>query len=174
MLFLLWLYVGWVIVLLGAQVSHAHQSIRFYYRDRDYLANTPAGREKIALETLLLIGARFYRGLNPCTVDEIAARLGIDASTVKEMMETFRNSKLVLALAGEEAFVLSRHPETIGIKEILDCVRKGRERRKSQRPVGKEESAVDELLMEMDRSIGATLEGRSLESLILDAAPARP
>jgi membrane protein len=172
MLFLLWLYVGWVIVLLGAQVSHAHQSIRFYHRDRDYLADTPAGREKIALKILLFVGARFYRGLDPCTVDEIAARLGIAASTVKEIMETFQNSRLVLALAGEESFVLSRHPSTIGIKEILDCVRKGRERRKSQRPVGKEESAVDEVLIEMDRSIGSTLEGKSLESLILNVTPA--
>jgi membrane protein len=171
LLFLLWLHIGWVIVLLGAQVAHAHQSIRYYHRDRDHLANTLAGREKIALEILLLVGARFYRGLAPFTIEEISVRLEVPTGMVKELMETFQNSRLVLALAGEESFVLSRHPETISIKEILDCVRKGRERRKSQRPVGKEESAVDELLLDVDRSMAATLEGKSLQSLILNVTP---
>ncbi|MGH7926904.1 MAG: YihY/virulence factor BrkB family protein, partial [Candidatus Binatia bacterium] len=64
LLFLLWLHVGWVIVLLGAQVTHAHQSIRFYHRDRDSLARTSSGRERIALEMLLVVGERFYRGLS--------------------------------------------------------------------------------------------------------------
>ncbi|HEY7556823.1 MAG TPA: YhjD/YihY/BrkB family envelope integrity protein [Candidatus Binatia bacterium] len=171
LLFLLWLHVGWLIVLLGAQVTHAHQSIRFYHRDRDHLANTLAGREKIALEILLLIGARFYGGLYPLTIDEIAARLEVPAGTVKDLMETFQNFGLVLALAGEESFVLSRHPETISIKEILDCVRKGRERRKSRRSVGKEESAVDELLLDVEQSVADTLEGKSLQSLILSVSP---
>lgn len=173
-LFLLWLYIGWVIVLLGAQVTHAHQSTRSYRRDREQLTQTLAGREKIALEILLLIGVRFYRGLPPMRMDQVAVRLEIPENAVRDLMAVFADHGLVVVLTGQESFVLSRHPETIAIKEVLDCVRRGRERRKSFRPVGNEESAVDELLSEVDQSAAAALEGKTLQHLILEAMPARP
>src|SRR5207247_10376425 len=43
LLFLLWLHVGWVIVLLGAQVAYAHHHVRFYEGERELLTNSPAG-----------------------------------------------------------------------------------------------------------------------------------
>ena len=173
LLFLLWLHVGWVIVLLGAQVTYAHQSIHFYHRDRDSLANTPAGRERIALEMLLLVGQRFYQGLEPMSVSEIAAQLEIPAGVAKELMDKLQSGSLVLALADEESFVLSRDPETISIKEILDCVRYGRDARRFRAPAGKAESVVDELMLDLEQSIADTLQGKSLQSLIHNVAAAR-
>src|SRR5207249_3554498 len=35
LLFLLWLHVGWVIVLMGTQVAYAHQHVRFYEGERE-------------------------------------------------------------------------------------------------------------------------------------------
>jgi membrane protein len=123
LLFLLWLYVGWLIVLLGAQVSHAHQHIRFYYGERENLARSPAGREKLALHLLLLIGRNFHQGLSPMSITDLADRLQLPAALVKDFLEMFQRSRLVLPLADEETFVLARAPETISIKEILDCIR---------------------------------------------------
>ncbi len=174
LLFLLWLHVGWVIILLGAEVTYAHQTLRFYRRDRDGVARTPAGRERIALEILLLVGTRFYRGLEPPSVSEIASRLEIPAGAVKEILDTFKNSRLVLALAEEESYVLSRDPETISVKEILDCVRNGREGRKSWFPVSNEQNVVEELLLDVEQSVTDTLEGKSLRSLILSLSPNNP
>src|SRR5678815_1485447 len=50
---LLWLHIGWVIVLLGAQVAYAHQHIHFFQGDRQLLAQSPAGRERLALHMML-------------------------------------------------------------------------------------------------------------------------
>jgi membrane protein len=174
MLFLLWLHVGWMIILLGAQVTYAHQSISFYQRDRATLAKTPAGREKIALEIMLLVGARFHRGLEPLSVTEIAARLEIPADAVKNLMDTFQSSRLMLALAEEDSFVLSRDPETISIKEILNCVRSSREQRRPERPTGKEESIIDELLLDVEQSVADTLAGKNLQDLIVSLSAATP
>jgi membrane protein len=169
LLFLLWLHVGWLIILLGAEVTYAHQSIRFYHRNRDNFARSSAGRERIALEMLLLIGERFYRGLSPLTISEIAARLEIPAGVTKELMDQFEGSGLVLALSDEESFVLSRDPETIAIKEILDCARSAREARKSRRPATRQESCVEDLMLDVEESMADTLEGKSLQTLILNA-----
>ena len=174
LLFLLWLHVGWVIILLGAEVAYAHQTLRFYHRDRDGLANTPAGRERIALEILLLVGTRFYRGLEPPSMSEIAARLEIPAGVVKQFMDMFKSSRLVLALAEQDSYVLSRDPETISIKEILDCVRSGRQARKLRKTVSEEQNAIEELLLDVEQSVADTLEGKSLQSLILSLSPTKP
>src|ERR1051325_5425612 len=75
LLFLLWLHIGWVIVLLGAQVSYAYQHLRFFQGERDFLAQSPAGREKLALHMMLLIGRNFYHGLDPMNVLELSNRM---------------------------------------------------------------------------------------------------
>jgi len=168
LLFLLWLHVGWVIVLLGAQVTYAHQHIHYFLGDRDALAQTAAGREKLALLMLLLIGRNFRHGLEPLTVAEIAAQLRVPAGVVKEFMVMFAGLKLVLPLADEDTFVLGRDPGTITIREILDCVRNAGKSGKSQGEGGKEENLIDDLLSEVDRVRAQSLEGKNLQTLILN------
>jgi membrane protein len=171
LLFLLWLHVGWVIVLLGAQVTYAHQNIHFFQGDRQLLAQSPAGREKLALHTLLLIGRNFYHGLDPMSVTDLAANLRIPAGVVKEFMEMFAQAKLVLPLADEETFVLGRDPETIGIKEILDCVRNSGKKVNIQEERSREESEINDLLLDLDQSSVKALAGKNLQGLILRLSP---
>jgi membrane protein len=171
-LFLLWLHVGWVIVLLGAQVAYAHQHIRFYEGDRELLTNSPAGREKLALHIMFLIGRNFFHGLDPLSVTALANQLYLPAGLVRDFLETFRQSRLVLPVAGEETFVLARDPERISIKEILDCVRNAGVRKQTVRT--DEEVFIEELLREVDESVAQTLEGRSLQSLIVEQSPPPP
>jgi membrane protein len=167
LLFLLWLHVGWVIVLLGAQVSYAHQHIHFFLGDRELLAQSAAGREKLALHLMLLIGRNFYRGLDPMSVSALAAHLRLPAGLVKEFMDIFTQAKLVLPLADEETFVLGRDPGTIGVKDILDGVRNSTKKEKIQREQSREESEIDGLLLDLDNSSAKILEGKTLQGLVL-------
>jgi membrane protein len=168
-LFLLWLHVGWVIVLLGAQVAYAHQHIRFYERERDLLTNSPAGREKLALHMMFLIGRNFFHGLDPLSVTTLAKQLYLPEGFVRDFMEIFRQSRLVLPLADEETFVLARDPERISVKEILDCVRNSGMKHPTIQTG--EELAIEELLRKVDDSVAKTLEGKSLQSLIVEQSP---
>ena len=172
LLFLLWLHVGWVIVLLGAQVAYAHQHVRFYQGERELLTNSPAGREKLALELMFLVGRNFYHGLEPLNVTALASRLYLPAGLVRDFMETFRQCRLVLPVADEETFVLARDPERISIKEILDCARNSGVKKPAVRT--DEEVAIEELLRKVDDSVAQTLEGKSLQSLIVEHSPPAP
>jgi membrane protein len=174
LLFLLWLHIGWVIVLLGAQVAYAHQHIRFYQGERELLTQSPAGREKLAVHMLLLIGRNFFQGLDPLSVTAVANQLQLPAGLVRDFMDMFRRCRLVLPLADEETFVLARDPERISIKEILDCVRNSGAEKKNQSDRTDEEIGIDELLEEVDESVSQALEGRSLQSLILEHSPPLP
>ncbi len=171
LLFLLWLHIGWVIVLVGAQVAYAYQHLHLYQVDREELARSPAGREQLALHMMFLVGRNFYHGLDPMSVSELANQLGLPAGLVNDFMETFYRARLVLPLADEETFVLGRDPETIGIKEILDCVRNAGKIQKSEGKLTKEEQSIEEILMEADQSVAEVLEGKNLQSLILSQSP---
>src|SRR5688572_10052689 len=167
LLFLLWLHVGWVIVLLGAQVTYAHQHVHYLLGERDLLAQSAAGREKLALLMMLLIGRNFRHGVAASSVAEIAVQLRIPAGIVKEFLVMFTELKLVLPLADEDSFILGRNPVTISIKEILDCVRNSGKSVKAPTQRGKEENAIDDILLEVDQAAAQTLEGKNLQALIL-------
>ena len=171
LLFLLWLQIGWMIVLLGAQVSYAHQHVHFFQGDRELLAQSPAGREKLVLHMMLLIGRNFYHGLDPMSVSELATRLRLPAGMVKEFLEIFAQTKLVLPLADEETFVLGRDPETISIKEILDCVRNSGKKLKAPTERSAEENEINGLLLNIEQSMGEALQGKNLQGLILTLSP---
>jgi membrane protein len=169
LLFLLWLHVGWVIVLLGAQVAYAHQHIRFYEGERELLVNSLAGREKLALQMMFLIGRNFFHGLEPLNMTALANQLYVPEGLVKDFMETVRHGRLLLPVADQEAFVLARDPERISIKEILDCVRNSGGKQPAVQTA--EETAIDELLGKVNDSVAQALEGRSLQSLIVSESP---
>jgi membrane protein len=167
LLFLLWLHIGWVIVLLGAQVSHAHQHIRFYYANRESLAHSAAGRQKLALETILLIGRNFFYGLKPMNIVELASRLEVPAALVKDFVEMFQHRRLLLPLAEEETFVLGRSPEQIMLKEIFECVAQHGANKQIPAVTGAEESGVAQILLDVDQAVADKLQGKSLQSLIV-------
>ena len=166
LLFLLWLHVGWMIVLLGAQVAYAHQYIHFYQREHDLLAQSTSGREKLALQLLVLIGRNFYQGLDPINVLELSNRMRLPAGVIKELLQMLTQTRVLISLADEESFVLGRDPQSISIKEILDSVRNGGKKANLLSDGNREESQVNELLLKVDQSVSKALEGQSLGTLI--------
>jgi len=166
LLFLLWLHVGWMIVLLGAQVAYAHQHIHFYQREHDLLAQSTSGREKLALQLLVLIGWNFYQGLDPINVLELSNRMRLPAGVIKELLQMLTQTRVLISLADEESFVLGRDPQSISIKEILDSVRNGGKKANLLSDGNQEESQVNELLLKVDQSVSKALEGQSLGTLI--------
>ena len=165
LLFLLWLHVGWVIVLLGAQVTYAHQHIHYFFGDRDALAQSAAGREKLALLMMLRVGQSFRHGQQPLTVANVAAELRVPAGVVKELLRLFTERKLLLPLADDDSFVLGRDPATIGIKEIIDCVR-GAANGRIQGKLDDQEKLIDEILLETEQAAARSLEGKNLQALV--------
>jgi hypothetical protein len=66
---------------------------------------------------LLLVGQRFYQGLAPLSVSEIAARLEIPAGVAKDLIDKFQSSRLVLALADEESLSSAAIPRRSALQK---------------------------------------------------------
>jgi membrane protein len=129
-LFLIWVYVSWLVLLLGASVA-------FYTQHPEYLV-AQAGeprlsnrmRERLALAMMARIGEHFIAGQPAWTLQNLTHALGVPMHAVQAMLEALEGRGL-LARSGEDppAFLLARDPSAISVVELLDSVRSAGEDR---------------------------------------------
>ena len=74
-LFLLWLYVGWLIVLIGAQFSFFHQYPTAYVSRLLWQQGTHAFRERLALNLLVVLTRQYLKGEGPMPAGDLAIEL---------------------------------------------------------------------------------------------------
>jgi membrane protein len=123
-LFLVWLYISWIIVLLGAEVSYAVQHVHAFVRRGLTESLSPASQQKVTVAALRRIAARFSAGLPPETVPQAARELALPEDAVREGLATLTDIGIVTPTAGEEepGFVLAVAAENIRMAEVLLAV----------------------------------------------------
>jgi membrane protein len=120
-IFLLFLYVTWVIILLGAEVAYAGHHFH-QIRRREVLRHLgervhPA---YLAVKLAVLLADRFRRGAGPSAADDLAADLQTDAAQVEGMLERLEEAELVVAVAQPEgAFQLARSPSAVTLEALV-------------------------------------------------------
>ncbi len=178
MLFLLWLYAGWLIVLIGAQFSFFHQYPAAYRSRLLWQQGTPAFRERLALKVLQEIARHYLTGSKPLSVSELAIKLKLPVSLVDEQVEQLVEAGLIGVIKEPEGLTLVKPPELISVQEVLDGLREGRHVHVSM-PLGRDHP-LEALLRRRDEAVARALQGQTLRSLVeagLDSpagAPAGP
>lgn len=163
-LFLLWLYAGWLIVLIGAQVSFFHQHPSAYLSRLLWEQGTHALRERLALSLLLVLTRRYVKGQGPLGADQLAIDLHLPVSLVEEQVEQLVDSGLLGLMAKPEGIMLAKPPELISIKEILDAINKGQAADATfLLDAG---DPVSEMLRRRDAAVEQALAGQTLRSLV--------
>ncbi|MFK7760102.1 MAG: YhjD/YihY/BrkB family envelope integrity protein [Phycisphaerales bacterium] len=130
-LFLLWVYVTWVIVLLGMQATHGLQHFtRLVNAGLAALSGEDEGDRPVLLDPLVLvsagafIGKRFEIG-DSTTPDQLASGLDIDSSLSAKLMAALRKAGLLNLIAqgedADDAFTLARPSDQIKLVELLDA-----------------------------------------------------
>ena len=130
-LFMLWVYVTWVIVLLGMQTTHALQHFtRLVNTGLAALSGESDGGTPVLLDPLILVAAGGYIGKrfevgSTTTPDQLAGGLDIDPSLAASLMGALHSSGLLNLIAqgedADDAYTLSRPCEQIKLIELLDA-----------------------------------------------------
>ena len=119
-LLLVWLYVGWTIILLGAEYAWAHQNLKSYILERQITHPSFAFREMLILEIMITIANNFFRGGQPLNSDDLSNRLQAPIPLVNELLQSLCDTKYLLRGAGEAATYLpARALETINMVNLL-------------------------------------------------------
>jgi membrane protein len=168
-LLMVWMYFGWAIILFGAEVAYAHQTLPLYRRE---VRGAPAGaaaRESIGLTIALELARGFREGRPPRTVDELSDSLDIPFRTVREVTGDLEKAGILVPCAGEPVggYQMGRALERIHVEDILAAIRGPR-----GEAIGDAEVArvVAEVFGEIDRGSAQTSEMRSLRDLVQELA----
>ncbi len=93
---LIGIYVSWLIVLFGAQVSYSFQHRHACAREEQNQEVSQRRREFLALELMVSVAERFYRGLTPAATSELAEQLGVSPRLVTQLVESLCRKNLVV------------------------------------------------------------------------------
>lgn len=156
-LFLIWLQAGWLIVLVGAEISFAHQNVDTYEFEPDYLRISPYFKKLLSLQVVHLLALNFSRGDHPLTANQVSQRLEIPIRLVHQILHELVESKLLTETLAEEHREMAYQPaidiNTLTIKFINDALDR---RGVNHIPVAQTEEL--KVLTELLRQIGEQVE----------------
>lgn len=166
-LFLLWLYVGWLIILVGAQITFFHQHPSASQTHLLWKHGTHVFRERLALRLLLQVTRRYLKGEDLYTPTELAAEQNVPLSMIEELLEEFIGQKILCRVKEPEGIGLVKPPELVSVKEVLDIVRE--RGGPTQEVILREKDPVWNVLLHRDEAVQLSLIGITLRSLALEA-----
>jgi membrane protein len=153
--FLIWLYTGWLIFLIGAEVTYFHQYPSAFLYEAMTDGKGYRFQEWLALSALAEIARRHLSHRPPWEQTELAARLGV--SSLANLIDEFVRSSILLKSAEPEGVALARPPENIFVKEIIEIVGGS---------TMHERGAIADVLLRRDQAAQKALEGITLKSLV--------
>jgi membrane protein len=161
--FLIWLYVGWLIFLVGAEVTYFHQYPSVFVHEALRRGRGHRFEECLALTALIEITRRHFSDENPWQATELADYLGV--SSMENSIDQFVRAGILLRSADPEGIALARPPETVTIKDILDIVAD------SATQDDKNAGPAADILRRRDQAVQNALDGITLKSLVAENRP---
>ncbi|KPV40601.1 hypothetical protein AN478_05340 [Thiohalorhabdus denitrificans] len=154
LLFMIWLYLSWLILLVGARIT-------FFFQHPEYLGQPEQGtplrgrpRQRAALTAMLLVCREFELGRSPWTLEALQARLGIPGNPLLGVLEDLHGAGLI-APTGESppAYLPARDPDTVTVKEVIDAVTRSSGGAGPPRYRLRPDPVADRLMERMDRAL---------------------
>jgi membrane protein len=120
-LFLLWLYIGWVIALLGAALGYVLQHISLMEWQEFEKRYGEGLRRFIVIRTVLEIVRDFTTGVEVPTLGELSSRVRAPEGVIQNLLEPLVTEKILVRTSeGEdERYLLARDAGTITMAELL-------------------------------------------------------
>jgi membrane protein len=167
-MFMIWLFVSWLILLLGASIGFYLQHPEYLRLRRRELVLTGLILEKLSLLTMFYIGQHFYRRLPDWSLEDLTRWLGVPMNVTQAILKKLHDCGLIVASSeGSPPCVPAMDLETLQVKQVLDAVRS------PEKDLGMDElhlpsePAVDSLMEEVDKAVEERLHHRSFRDLIL-------
>jgi membrane protein len=166
-LFLLWLHLGWIILLIGSEYSYAHQNVDIYEFEPDYLKISPYFKKLLTLQIVHLLIKKFSKGDAPLNAVNISQKLEIPIRLVHQILDELVECGLVSNIRPDkyEASIYQPASDTNHwtIKFIMDKLEK-----KGVNHIPVAQTHELKTLSEKLQEIGKTIEKSPANTLLKD------
>ena len=165
---LIWLYVSWLILLIGGSIAFYVQRPEQRNLQSRILRLSNRMKEKLALMIMALVGQNYYQQREPWTLDKLTKQLKVGSEACGLMVTTLEGAGLLVRTADDPPTYLPGHAlETMQLKMIVDVVRESGETAYLSPNKLPTAENVDVLYQGIETAIDGALAGRTLRDLSL-------
>jgi len=119
---LIWVYLSWIILLIGAQLSFYVQNPRYLRAGQAQIRLTSRLRERLALSVMYVVGKSFVEGGRAWNLKDLAEKLEVPSSALTSVTDSLEKAGLIL-VTEKEQLVPGRALDQIDTHAILTAVR---------------------------------------------------
>jgi membrane protein len=170
---LIWIYLSWLILLIGAQLSFYVQNPRYLRAGQAPVRLTSRLRERLALTVMLLIARKFVTGEKPWRLRGLAEQLEVPGSALETVVDALEHAGLITT-TDEEEVLPARDLESIGMHDILTAVRDERQYETWLLWRARTEPVADAIAEGMEALIRERTAAMTLRELACGTGPRQP
>lgn len=165
-LFMIWLYLGWIILLVGADVAYYHQHPRILSSATACHCIEQRQREQLVVQVMYLIGLRYHEGQPARTTDELANILQRPPEQISSIMHTLSDAHLVCETNDSHtSWVPAREMDTIKLIDILRAARGAKV--PLTLPHGNLQTATSHVSERVEHALESSLNNETLKDLVI-------
>ncbi len=160
---LIWLYLNWLILLIGSQLAFYFQNPAYMRIGRREPRLSNAMRERLALNIMLIVGSAFRDSNKSVNQRALSEELRIPSITVTPIIMALANKGLLTTLENDD-LLPGREMSRITLNDILEVVRVDGETGSYRDP--RWAGAIDSIGETIDAAVESTLGDKSLSNLL--------
>jgi len=169
-LFMIWLYLGWIILLIGANIA-------FYYQHPGAITSAdtcncaePVLQEQLMLQIMYLVAINMINRQPPWQAGALAQAIGQPVDLVERSLIRLADAGLICKTAnGPDGWVAVRDIADIQVTEIMNII-EGKSHASPTNPFGAQ-SASNHIHSTIEEARNAALEGQTLKQLAMNFSP---
>ena len=167
-LLLIWMYLSWLILLVGSQIAYFVQHPRYMTLHRDPVVLSNRMREQLALQLMYLVGYNHFHNRPAWSLDQLIEYLDLPGEPLHRVIRVLVDGGYLIEVVREDALVyLPLHDvETIRLVDVIADVRTAREDQVISLQHLTRLKAVDAVMAGMDSSRIAALGEQTLRSMV--------
>jgi len=160
---LIWLYLNWLILLIGAQLAFYFQNPAYLRIGRREPRLSNSMRERLALNIMLIVGSAFRDASRSTNLETIAEKLRIPSITIAPVITALEDNGLLTSNENEN-LLPGREMARIMLTDIVEVVRIEGETGSHRLPNWTD--VIDKMGNEIDVAVTSLLGERSLSNLL--------
>jgi membrane protein len=122
--FMLWLYIAWLVLLVGASVAYYHQNPDLLTLHRGEPIMSPRMMERAGLAIMTAVTNDFVLQQGQPSANDLSNRTGLPGETTNMLINLLAQEKLIVATSETpERWLPTRPPDTIKITDVLNVLR---------------------------------------------------
>jgi len=160
---LLWVYLSWLILLIGAQLAFYVQFPQYLRHGHEPAELTGSAREQVGLSVMYLVGRDYRAGAALWSAVRLAAELDVPGTALAPILACLLKAGLI-AVTEKEQFLPARDPEGIELAAVIEAVRMQESGR--LRIAARAVAPAAHVVAEVEAAMRQKLGDRSLKDLI--------